>query len=151
MKNHRKKGSRPTVIIVDGFQGMCQNYGLWFQSGFTRKVLLVLEGVADMKKKLDPCFHWGLVQFFSNLVRGASLQARNFKKVQANKLVKSNKSNFFMWNCIYGSFKLFPSSKIDFWPFLKLQKLFNFMSFFSLDFFKLSSSLLLQRPIGFLL
>ena len=27
------------------------------------------------------------------------------------------------WNCIFGSFKLFPSSKIDFWPFLKLQKM----------------------------
>ena len=24
--------------------------------------------------------------------------------------------------CIFGSFNLFPSSKIDFWPFLKLQK-----------------------------
>ena len=29
----------------------------------------------------------------------------------------------FSWNCIFGSFKLFPSSKIDFWPFLKLQKM----------------------------
>ena len=46
-----------------------------------------------------------------------------------------------------GSFKLFPSSKIDFWPFLKLQKmefgkkifreidLFDFTAFFALDFF----------------
>ena len=47
--------------------------------------------------------------------------ARKFKKVQVKKPVKSNKS-FFSWNCIFGSFKLFPSSKIDFWPFLKLQK-----------------------------
>ena len=46
----------------------------------------------------------------------------NLKKVQAKKLLKSNKSIFFSWNCIFGSFKLFPSSKIDFWPFLKLQK-----------------------------
>ena len=30
---------------------------------------------------------------------------------------------FSPWNCIFGSFKLFPSSKIDFWPFLKLQKM----------------------------
>ena len=49
--------------------------------------------------------------------------------------------------------KLFPSSKIDFWPFLKLQKmefdqkeileinLFDFMSFFGLDFFKFSGPL----------
>ena len=29
----------------------------------------------------------------------------------------------FLWNCIFGSFKLFPHSKIDFWPFLKLQKM----------------------------
>ena len=40
------------------------------------------------------------------------------------KLVKSNKSFFFLReNCISGSFNLFPSSKIDFWPFLKLQKM----------------------------
>ena len=32
-----------------------------------------------------------------------------------------NKKN--PWNCIFGSFKLFPSSKIDFWPFLKSQKM----------------------------
>ena len=49
--------------------------------------------------------------------------------------------------------KLFPSSKIDFWSFLKLQKmkfgpkkfreidLFDFRSFSGLDFFKFSGSL----------
>ena len=59
---------------------------------------------------------------------------RKFKKVQAKKLMKSNKSNFFFpWNCIYGNFKLFPSSKIDFWPFLKLQKKkgFGALNFFA--------------------
>ena len=45
---------------------------------------------------------------------------KRFKKVQAKKLMKSN---FFSWNCISGNFKLFPSSKIDFWPFMKLQKI----------------------------
>ena len=60
---------------------------------------------------------------------------------------------FFSWNCISGSFKLFPSSKMDFWPFLKLQKmecgqkifceidLFDFTSFFDLDFFNFSGQL----------
>ena len=53
-----------------------------------------------------------------------SQRARKLKKVQAKKLVKLNKSkNFFSWNCILGSFKLFPSKKIDFWPFLKWQKM----------------------------
>ena len=48
----------------------------------------------------------------------------NFKKSRPKKLVKSNrKINFFSWNCISSSFKLFPSSKNDFWPFLKLQKM----------------------------
>ena len=41
--------------------------------------------------------------------------------------------------------QLFPSSKIVFWPFLKLQKngidLFEFTSFFGLDFFKFSGPL----------
>ena len=30
-------------------------------------------------------------------------------------------SKFFSLNCIFGHFKLFSRSKIDFWPFLKLQ------------------------------
>ena len=55
---------------------------------------------------------------------------------------------------IFGSFNLFPTSKIDFWPFLKLQKmefgqkkivceidLFDFTSFSGLDFLKFSGSL----------
>ena len=58
-----------------------------------------------------------------------------------------------MWNCIFGSFKLFPSSKIDFWPFLRLQKMefgqkkysWNwfvwFHEFFGLDFFQFSGPL----------
>ena len=44
------------------------------------------------------------------------------KKSKQKKIVKSNNSIFSPWNCIFGSFKLFPTSKIDFWPFLKLQK-----------------------------
>ena len=65
--------------------------------------------------------------------------------------MKSNKS--ISWNCIFGSFKLFPSSRIDFWPFLKLQKMefgqrkisWNlfiwFHEFFWLGFFKFSCPL----------
>ena len=49
----------------------------------------------------------------------SSQWARKFKKVQAKKLVKSNKS-FFCEIVFFGSF---PNSKIDFWPFLKLQKM----------------------------
>ena len=66
--------------------------------------------------------------------------ARKFKKVQAKKLVKS----IFLSNCIFGSFELFPSSKIDFWPFLKLQKmeidLFDFTSFLAWTFLNFLAS-----------
>ena len=55
-KSSKKKEADLTVIIVDGFQGMCQNYGLWFQSGFTRKVLLVLEEVSVREKNVYLCF-----------------------------------------------------------------------------------------------
>ena len=46
-------------------------------------------------------------------------------------------NNFFSWNCIFCSFKLFSSWKINFWPFLKLQKMEfgqkeNFMKLFYL-------------------
>ena len=64
------------------------------------------------------------------------------------------KKNIFSWNCISGRFKLFSSSKIDFWSFWKLQKMkfgqkifswnffFDFPSFFfGLDFFKFSGPL----------
>ena len=74
---------------------------------------------------------------------------QKFLKIQGKKLVKSNKSKkFLLWNCIFGSFKLFPSLKIDIWPFLKLQIIFSwnwfiwFHEFFiGLDFLKFSSSL----------
>ena len=57
-----------------------------------------------------------------------------FKFTEGKKILKNpgkktreikyiNQKKFFSWNCIFGSFKLFPSSKIDFWPFLKLQKM----------------------------
>ena len=49
-------------------------------------------------------------------------RARKFKKVQAKKLVKSNKSNFFRDIAFLAVLNFFPSSKIDFWPFLKWQK-----------------------------
>ena len=69
---------------------------------------------------------------------------------------KKTNQNFFSWNCIFWSFKLFPSSKMDFWPFLKLQKmefgkkiceinLFDFTRFFGLDFFKFSGPLCIPQ------
>ena len=42
-----------------------------------------------------------------------------FKKVEVKKLVKSNKSK----KNLGAVLNFFPSSKIDFWPFLKLQKM----------------------------
>ena len=92
--------------------------------------------------------------------------ARKFKKSPAKKTreIKWFKI-FFSWNCISGSFKLFPSSKIDFWPFLKLQKMEfgqkNFFVkliylisqvFFGLDFFQFSGLVwnYLKRYVGML-
>ena len=48
----------------------------------------------------------------------------NLKKAQAKKPVKSNKSKFvFREIAFLVVFKFFPSSKIGFWPYLKLQKM----------------------------
>ena len=80
----------------------------------------------------------------------SSQWARKFKK-----LVKSNKSKkfFFVKLHFFGSFKLFPSSKIDFWPILKWQKmefsqkifreivLFDLTTFFGLHFIRFSGPL----------
>ena len=77
----------------------------------------------------------------------------NLKKSRQKNSWNQINRTFFPWNCIFGSFKLFPSSKIDFWPFLKLQKwnlakkkirendVFDFTSFFALDFFQFSGQL----------
>ena len=50
--------------------------------------------------------------------------ARKLKKVQAKKTreIKHYQKNIFV-KMHFWQFKLFPSSKIDFWPFLKLQKM----------------------------
>ena len=49
--------------------------------------------------------------------------AKKFKKVQAKKLVKLNKSFFFFHEIAFlAVLKFFPVQKIDFWPFLKSQK-----------------------------
>ena len=47
----------------------------------------------------------------------------NLKKSRQKNSWNQINQFFFSWNCISGSFKLFPSSKIDFLLFLKLQKL----------------------------
>ena len=48
----------------------------------------------------------------------------NLKKSRPkNSWNQINQKLFFLWNCIFGSFKLFPSSKIHFCPVLKLQKM----------------------------
>ena len=46
-----------------------------------------------------------------------------FKKVQAKKLVKSNKSFFPREIVFLAVLKHFLSSKTDYWPYLKLQKM----------------------------
>ena len=45
------------------------------------------------------------------------------KKSKKSRQKKTCEINFFSWNCIFGTFKLFPSSKIDFRRYLKLQKM----------------------------
>ena len=69
-------------------------------------------------------------------MRWVSLYATAGQKiVQAKKLVKSNKKN-----SIFGSFKLFPSSKLDSWPFLRLQKMeFGQKIFHEIDLFDFTS------------
>ena len=51
--------------------------------------------------------------------------------IQWNQINQKN----FSWNYIFGSFKLFPSSKIEFLPFLKLQKMEFDLKIFSWNWF----------------
>ena len=55
----------------------------------------------------------------------------NLKKSSQKNSWNTISQKFFSWNCIFGSFKLFPSSKIDFLSILKLQK----MDFYEKNFF----------------
>ena len=57
-----------------------------------------------------------------------------------------NQKKIFSWNCIFGSLKLFPSSKIDFWPFLKSQKMeFSQKNFFFVKLIYLISRIIFDR------
>ena len=44
-------------------------------------------------------------------------------RIVHRKKIYINPKKFFSWNCIFDCFNFFPSPKIDFWPFLKLQKM----------------------------
>ena len=75
------------------------------------------------------------------------------KSSQKNSWNQINQNLFFREIAFLAVLNFFPSSKIDFWPCLKLQKmefgekifceidLSDFMSFFGLDFFKFSGPL----------
>ena len=64
--------------------------------------------------------------------------ARNFKKI----LTKKINQILFSWNYISGIFKLFPSSNMDFWLLLKLQKMdFGQKQFREIDLFDFTSFL----------
>ena len=51
--------------------------------------------------------------------KNAFKKQKIYKSPGQKKLVKSNKSKNLFVKLHFGNFKLFPSSKIDFWPFLK--------------------------------
>ena len=80
----------------------------------------------DQKKILNWGFHIVAQLYYTNYVKLQDLfkfsnalhsGPENSKKSRQKKIMKSNKSKIVLWNCIFGSFKLFPSSKSDFWPF----------------------------------
>ena len=86
------------VVVVDA------SFGFNLQKNLNLKKIVWF----DIKK-----INYKSEYFFSREI--TQRRVRKFEKVQAKKLVKSN--------CNSGSFKLFPTSKIDFWLFLKLQKM----------------------------
>ena len=107
-----------------------------------RLLQMASEDQKVMKKHRRPDFILvsGLLQpLIYNILQsiGITQLARKWKKVQAKKLVKSNKSKAFSLKLHFGSFKLllFPSSKIDFWSFLKLQKMTVGQKIFSWNWF----------------
>ena len=76
---------------------------------------------------LSPTNFWKLQQMaeiFYESEEPSHSGPENLKKCRQKKNSRNQiNQNIFLWNCISGSFKLFPSSKIDFWSFLKLQKM----------------------------
>ena len=69
-----------------------------------------------------------------------------FKKSSPKNSWNQINQTFFSWNCIFGSFKLFPSSKFSFSPFLKWQNMdlgqrIFFREILGLDSFKFSGPL----------
>ena len=111
------------------------------------------------------CIFWILIRLWAKIWKRMQFrETKLFLSIVDQKNLKSpgkkyswnQIKNFFSWNCI-GSFKLFCSSKIDFWPLLKLQKMefgqrnscnwFTYMIsrvFFGLNFFWFSGPLWLK-------
>ena len=71
------------------------------------------------------CFKNSSVYDESSHFQMNPLRTRHSGPENSKKSSQKNSSNQknIPWNYIFGSFKLFPSSKIDFWPFLTLQKM----------------------------
>ena len=77
-----------------------------------------------MKKPKLPFLFFILCYCIFPLINALHSRPENLKKVQAKKLVKSNKSFFFREIAFLAVFNFFPVQKFIFWPsFLKLQKM----------------------------
>ena len=101
---------------------------------FQKMIILTFEVIVQPTHN----FYCTIFLFSANCV--ASQWVRKLKIVQAKKLVRSNKSKFFLREIPFlAVLNFFPSSKIDFWPFLKLQKMEfgqkRFVKFFYVTFF----------------
>ena len=95
-----------------------------FASSLTASAFPVPDSYLSNDTKCSKLYSW-----LENLKKSRQKNSQN----QINKY-------FFSWNCIFGSFKLFSSSKIDFWPFLKLQKMeFGQKNFREIDLFDFTS------------
>ena len=80
-------------------------------------------------------------------------KARKLKKVQAKKLVKSNKSikKIFREITFLAVLNFFPIQKLNFWPFLKLQKkrIWSKKFFCQIDLFDFTVFLQGSTNLGF--
>ena len=106
-------------------EGLVSQIASKFQQNHTNNVKDIPSNPMIVRKKSDSilAFNKTTTSSSSSSIPTAGQKIKKSPGQKNSWKKKIQNQNFFSWNSIFCSFKVFPSSKIDFWPFLKWQKI----------------------------
>ena len=104
------------VIIIELFLVSLQ-MSLKKRDKVEQRVLTLVHTVWIKKNMLPSLCQWSCITLLQDRFKfRAHSGPENLKMSKQKNSWNQITPKRFSWNCIFGSFKLFPSSKIDFWP-----------------------------------